>query len=163
MVSEENRIEKVITGRDRGCGVRVIANLKTYYAYTNDLTEKGLIEVAGIVANGVRDGKEAGDISLVKKEKAPGFDIKRLPTRTDLKEKVALVNRAMDAAWKTDKRIVQVRVVYGDGWKRVAIVNSLGEWVEEERVGLVFLCNAVSKDGDVVQTGYEPLGGAFGI
>ncbi|MBI4949961.1 MAG: TldD/PmbA family protein [Deltaproteobacteria bacterium] len=163
IVSEEGRIEKVITGRDRGCGVRVIANLKTYYAYTNDLTERGLIEVAGIVANGVRDGKEAGDISLVKKEKAPGFDIKRLPTRTDLKEKVALVNRAMDTAWKTDKRIVQVRVVYGDGWKRVAIVNSLGEWVEEERVGLVFLCNAVSKDGDVVQTGYEPLGGAFGI
>ena len=56
-----------------------------------------------------------------------------------------------------------MRVVYGDGWKRVAIVNSLGEWVEEERVGLVFLCNAVSKDGDVVQTGTSLSAGAFGI
>ena len=69
IVSGGGRIEKVITGRDRGCGVRVIANLKTYYAYTNDLTEKGLIEVAGIVASGVRDGKEAGDIGLVKRKR----------------------------------------------------------------------------------------------
>ncbi|MDP2689415.1 MAG: TldD/PmbA family protein, partial [Deltaproteobacteria bacterium] len=163
IVSEENRIEKVVTGRDRGCGVRVIAGLKTYYAYTNDLTEKGLLEVAATVAAGVKGGKETGDIGLVRKEIAPGFDIKKLPVRTDLREKVALVNRANKAAWGFDKRIRQVKVVYGDGFRRLAMVNSLGEWVEEERTGLIFLCSAVSKDGDVMQTGYEPVGGAIGL
>ncbi|MFQ5737125.1 MAG: TldD/PmbA family protein [Thermodesulfobacteriota bacterium] len=163
IVCEENRIEKVVTGRDRGCGVRVIAGLKTYYAYTNDLTDKGLLEVAATVAAGVKEGGEAGDIGLLKKEIAPGFDIKKLPVKTDLKEKVGLVNRANRAAWGFDKRIRQVKVVYGDGFKRLAMVNSLGEWVEEERTGLVFLCNAVSRDGDVIQTGYEPVGGAVGL
>ncbi len=163
IVCEENRIEKVITGRDMGCGIRVIAGLKTYYAYTNDLTEAGLLEVAGVVAAGVRDGKETGDISLVKKEKAVGFDIKRPPARTGLSEKIDLVNRANVVAWGFDPRIVQVKVIYGDSFKRVAIINSLGQWVEEDRTGLVFLCNAISKEGDVIQTGYEPVGGAVGV
>ena len=163
IVCEENRIEKVVTGRDRGCGIRVIAGLKTYYAYTNDMTEAGLLEVAATVAAGVKDGQQRGDISLVKKDIAPGFDIKKLPSATALKEKVGIVNRANSVAWGFDRRIIQVRVVYGDSVKNLLMVNSLGQWVEEERTGLVFLCSAVSKDGDVVQTGYEPLGGATGL
>ncbi|MEK6759144.1 MAG: TldD/PmbA family protein [Deltaproteobacteria bacterium] len=163
IVCEENRIEKVITGRDMGCGIRVIAGLKTYYAYTNDITEVGLLEVAGVVAAGVRDGADRGDISLVKKEKASGFDIKRPPALTGLTDKIDLVNRANVVAWGFDRRIVQVKVIYGDSFKRVAIINSLGEWVEEDRTGLVFLCNAISKEGDVIQTGYEPVGGAVGV
>ena len=163
IVCEENRIEKVVTGRDRGCGIRVIAGLKTYYAYTNDMTEAGLLEVAATVAAGVKDGQQRGDISLVKKDIAPGFDIKKLPSAAALKEKVGIVNRANSVAWGFDRRIIQVRVVYGDSVKNLLMVNSLGQWVEEERTGLVFLCSAVSKDGDVVQTGYEPLGGATGL
>ncbi|MBW7957210.1 MAG: TldD/PmbA family protein [Deltaproteobacteria bacterium] len=163
IVAEEKRIERVVTGRDRGAGIRVIAGLKTYYAYTNDLTEKGLLEVAGAVAKGVREGKEAGDLNLTRKESAPGFDIKRLPYKAALDEKVGLVKRGEKTAWAFDKRIRQVRVVYGDGLRRTAIVNSLGEWVEEERNALLFLCNAVSAEGDVMQTGYEPLGGIMGL
>src|SRR4030066_772308 len=79
IVCEENRIEKVVTCRDRGCGIRVIAGMKTYYAYTNDMTEAGLLEVAATVAAGVKDGEQRGDISLVKKDMAPGFDIKKIP------------------------------------------------------------------------------------
>lgn len=163
VVAEENRIEKVIAGRDRGCGIRVIANFKTYYAYTNDLTEKGLIEAAEIVANGVKEGKQAGGIGLMKKEAAPGFDIKKRPSDIPLSDKVAFVNRGNKTAWAYDKRIRQVRVMYGDGSRESAVINSLGEWIEETRTGTLFVCSAVSKDGDVIQTGYESLGGAAGI
>jgi TldD protein len=62
-----------------------------------------------------------------------------------------------------DKRIRQVRVVYGDGFRRIAVINSLGEWVEEERSGIVFVCQVVSGRDDVIQTGYEPIGGAIGL
>src|SRR3990170_4831102 len=79
IVAEENRIEKIITGRDRGAGVRVIANLKTYYAYTNDISEKGLLEVAATVASGVKGAHAEISIGLLKKQIAPCFDIKELP------------------------------------------------------------------------------------
>ena len=90
IVCEEDRIEKVISGRDRGLGLRVIFNFKTAYAYTNDLTEKGLLTLADTVSKAVKDGRTKKDISLLKKEISQGFDIKIPPSDTDLLKKVEL-------------------------------------------------------------------------
>src|SRR3990167_1560539 len=68
IICEENKIEKVISGRDRGLGLRVIFDFKTAYAYTNDLTEKGLLELAETVSKAVKQGRAQKDISLVKKD-----------------------------------------------------------------------------------------------
>lgn len=163
VVCEDHKIEKAICGIDRGVGIRVISNLKTYYAYTNDLTESALLEIASVVAGGVRQGVDKGDIKAVSKKTAPGFAIKKRPNDVGLSEKIGFVMRANDTAWKMDKRIRQARVIYGDSFRRQAIVNSLGDWIEEDRTSLIFLCSAVSKEGDVIQTGYEPLGGAIGL
>lgn len=163
IVAEENRIEKIITGRDRGTGVRVIANLKTYYAYTNDISEKGLLEVASTVASGVKGKHSESSIGLLKKQIAPGFDIKELPHKAVLKDKVSIVNRANSTAWAFDKRVRQVRVMYGDAFRKITLVNSLGDFIEEDRCALLLVCNAVSAEGDSIQTGYEPLGGIMGL
>ncbi len=162
VVAEEGRITKVVAGRDRGCGIRVISNCKTYYAYTNDVTEAGLVELASIVAGGVREGVPFADIGPVSKRVAKGFDIKRPTETVPLDEKISFVTRADKRAWGYDKRVKQVSVSYGDGFKRVGIFNSLGEWTEEQRCGLVFLCTVVTAEGDIIQTGYEPLGGIVG-
>ncbi len=166
VVCEDKKIEKAVYGIDSGAGIRVIANLKTYYAYTNDLAEGALLEAAFAVAGGVRQGVDKGGMgamSNVSKKIAPGFAIKKRPGDAELSEKIGFVKRANKTAWKVDKRIRQARVIYGDGFRRMAVVNSLGDWVEEDRTSLIFLCSAVSREGDVIQTGYEPLGGAVGL
>lgn len=163
IICEENKIEKVISGRDRGLGLRVIFDFKTAYAYTNDLTEKGLLELADVVSKAVKDGKAKEDISLIKKDIAQGFFIKTLPSSVDLLKKGELVKKANSFARGFDKRIVQVKVVYGDGFRQTAVVNSLGQWVEENRAGILFLTQVVAREGEVVQTGYEPIGGVMGL
>ena len=163
IVCEEGRIEKVISGRDRGLGLRVIFNFKTAYAYTNDLTEKGLLTLADTVSMAVKDGRTKEDISLLKKEISQGFAIKIPPSDTDLLKKVGLVKRGNSFARGFDRRIHQVKVVYGDGSRQMAVINSLGQWVEEKKTGILFLVQAVAAEGDVIQTGYEPIGGAMGL
>lgn len=163
IVCEEDKIEKVVNGRDRGAGVRVIAKEKTFYAYTNDLVEKALLEAASVVARCVKGGASIGDIPLLSRDISKGFDIKRRPDSAGLSEKTALVKRANRAAWGADARIRQVKVVYADSVRRLGVVNSNGDWVEEDRTGLVFFVSVVSKEADVIQTGYEPVGGATGL
>src|SRR3989344_5169231 len=172
IICEEDRIEKVISGRDRGLGLRVIFDFKTAYAYTNDLTEKGLLELAEIVSKAVKQGRTQKDISLVKpvpvglkqgKDIAQGFPIKTTPSSVDLLKKVELVKKGNSFARGFDKRIGQVKVVYGDGFRQMAVVNSLGQWIEEDRTGVLFLVQVVAREGDVVQTGYEPIGGVMGL
>jgi len=160
---EDGKIEKILTGAERGCGIRVIAGLKTFYAYTNEITNQSLMELAASVSMGVASGEASEDIKAFTRQSAPGFDIKKRPSDVELAEKAGLVKRAEKAARGFDGRIVQVKALYGDVTKSLAMINSLGEWVEEEKTGIVFFTSAIAKDGDVLQTGYEPLGGAEGL
>lgn len=163
IICEDNKIEKVVSGRDRGIGLRVIFNFKTAYAYTNNITEQGLLELADVVSKAVKEGESGKDIGLVKKEIAPGFSVKTPPESIDLLKKVEIVKKANTFARGFDNRIGQVKVVYGDGFRQMAVVNSYGQWVEENRTGILFLVQVVANEMDVVQTGYEPLGGVMGL
>ncbi len=160
---EDKKIEKVITGIDRGCGIRVIAGLKTFYAYTNEISAPSLKGLAEVVAKGVAEGTSAGTVRKMIQQRAPGFEIKNNPSEAALAEKADFVVRADKAARGFDNRIVQVKALYGDVSRKLAMINSLGQWVEEEKTGFVFFTSAIAADGDVLQTGYEPLGGAMGL
>ncbi|MRR55375.1 MAG: TldD/PmbA family protein [Deltaproteobacteria bacterium] len=163
IVCEDGKIEKIIAGTDRGVGIRVISDLRTAYAYTNEVTEKALLELARTVSRAVR-GREFGSaIDLRPKIVGSGFPIKISPGSVSLQDKVALVRRADEAARSIDSRVRQVMVVYRDGKVRTQIANSLGDFIETGRTGTVFLSQVVAADGDVIQTGYEPIGGFRGF
>ncbi len=163
IVCEDRKIEKVITGVERGCGIRVIAGLRTYYAHTSDMSAKGLLELADMVSKGVAEESTGGEFPVMKKERARGFDITKRPEEAGLADKAALVREAERAARGVDRRITQVKALYSDFTRRMVVVNSLGQWVEEEKTGVIFFCSAIATEGGTLQTGYEPLGGAVGL
>src|SRR5258708_5403639 len=51
---EDRRIERVQAGTEQGAGVRVQHRLATAYAYTDELTEAGLLRAADAAAAAVR-------------------------------------------------------------------------------------------------------------
>jgi TldD protein len=159
---EAGRMDNVVAGVDRGAGLRIVANGRTIYAYTNDLTEAGLIELADQLAGAVRQG-QSGHVGALKAT-PPGvrMAVKRDPTGAALQEKIDFVKRANAAAWQSDL-IKQVRVVYRDRQRKLAIANSHGMQNAEVQKSLVFLTQVVASDGNVIQTGYEPIGGATGF
>lgn len=163
IVCEDDKIERVVTGTDRGVGIRVIAELRTSYAYTNEITEAALLSLARTVSQAVGAKASAAGIDLRSKNVGPGFPIVRPPENIPLQDKVALVKRANDAARGLDPRIRQVTVVCRDGRIRTQVVNSLGEFTEADRTGVMFLTQVVASEGDVIQTGYEPVAGFTGF
>lgn len=163
IVCEDGKIEKIVAGTDRGVGIRVISDLRTAYAYTNEVTEKALLDLARTVSRAVRGKAFGSAIDLRAKTVGAGFSIKVSPADVSLQDKVALVRRADEAARRMDERVRQALAVYRDGRVRTQIANSLGDFVETARTGTVFMTQVVAADGDIIQTGYEPVGGFRGF
>ncbi len=162
IVCEDGKIERVMAGTDRGVGLRVISDLRTAYAYTNEVTQSALLALAETLSRAVKGKRFDGAIDLRAKVQGPGFPIAIHPDSVPLSDKVAMVTRSEQAARGVDPRIRQVMVVHRDGRMRGQVANSLGEFCEFDRTATVFLTQAVAAEGGVIQTGYEPIGGFKG-
>lgn len=164
IICEAGRIERAATGLDQGAGVRVVQGETTAYAFTNDLTEAGLTAAAEVVAAAVRQG-QGGQVKLPLAGREAAFtpEIARFPSEVPLEEKAELVNRANQAARAVDPQVRQVTVNFREVDQEVHIANSLGFSAEDRRVRTVLALNAVAAEGEVIQTGYESVGGLKGI
>ena len=172
VVCEEDRIEKVISGLDVGVGLRLLFGGRTIHGFTNQMSEQGLFDLARRVSLAVKEDEEARVINLMGRHppglshppiSTPPFPIKKHPQGVPISEKVSVVQRGNDAARKLDGHVRLVRVLYRDFRQNLFVANSAGASVEGERVGTVFSVQVVSADGEIIQTGYEPVGGTMGF
>lgn len=160
---EDDKIERVVSGTDIGAGIRVIMGENTLYAYTNDLSKEGLKEVAELVSRAVQGRNRDLNLDLRKIKPELDFPIVKRPDEEAIDDKVEVVQKANKTARSIDERIKQVTVGYGDVIQKVTIANSLGNIVEDERIRTRLVVNAVAAEGNVIQTGYEAIGGFAGF
>ncbi|MBN1572907.1 MAG: TldD/PmbA family protein [Deltaproteobacteria bacterium] len=163
IICEDDKIEKVISGRDLGVGLRLIKNHRTAYAYTNDTEEAALLSIADDLSGALsKAGNSPGDITLEALKPCFSQKIKIDPADVDIERKIGAVVEANEAA-RGEKQVSQVKVVYRDGTNEILTANSFGSVTNEKRTGSVFLAQVVVTDGESIQTGYEPIGGAVGF
>jgi TldD protein len=161
---EDNKIEKLVSGTDSGVGVRVVFGDRSSYAYSNDLSENSLAELADAVSSAVKEGKSGvRDIDLSRVKPTVDFKIKDDPRQVDISKKLKLVESANRAATGFSRNIKQVSITYRDLVQNVCIASSDGTIAEDERIHTLALIHVIAADGDVLQTGYEPVGGLMGF
>ncbi len=168
--NEGKRLEKAINGVIQGVGLRLISNNKTYYAYTNNLEEKKLMQIAGDLREAARsDVDKSGGGTVFKplnfNEKKPktDFNITKDVADVSIDEKLSKIKPVVDYSWNFDKRVVQVNITYVDYKQDVVIVNSLGDFVKDVRENIAFLAHVVVSNGNRVEVGYEVAGGFTGF
>ena len=162
IICEDNRIDKIYSGREWGAGVRLVFGQRTAYAYTNEITTESLLELAGAVMQAAAGSAHYGDINLCRRTAHTVFPIRRDPDQIDTSRKTDMVLQANKAARGIDKSIRQVQVTYRENRQRVLVASSDGCIAEDERMYLTALVHVVAARDDVVQTGYEPVGGIAG-
>ncbi len=161
---EGGKIEKVHSGLDVGAGIRVLAGESTAYAYTNDLTRRGLAEAAVVVSHAAQGDKKDYSIDLRRILPLVEFNFGVRPDQVKTEKKVVAVETADRAARAVDPdHIKQVIVGYGDVIQNVTIANSDGEYVEDERIRTRLMVQVVAAEGDTIQTGYEAVGSMAGF
>jgi len=163
VVCEEDKLERVVSGKDVGAGIRVISGESTSYAYTNDLSLASLKKVAEVVGRGAKGNQQDLQLDLRKAQGTPAFTIKQPPETIPMEEKAELVKKANSAARSLDKRVKQVTVSYADIVQEVTVANSLGVITEDQRTRTRFVVNTVAAEGETIQTGFESMGASMGF
>lgn len=160
---EDKKIERINSGIDAGAGIRVISGESTAYAFTNELTEKSLKQVAEVASRAATGSPRNVNLDFTTPQPLVQFDIELPPDKVKVEDKVAKVKAADEVARDIDKKIKQVSVGYGDVRQKITVANSDGVYVEDERIRTRFICNAIANDGNNIQTGFSSLGGCQGF
>jgi TldD protein len=166
ILCEDDRIEKVIAGRECGAGLRLISGKRTAYAYTNELTTSSLLGLAEAMSRSVRSPEGPGERPITLQGTSPagsGSFVKQPPEQVTTDKKAEMVKRANHIARNFDPRVRQVMVTYRENRQEVLIATSSGEVIEDTRSYLTAMVQVVASDGGAVQTGYEPVGGLIGM
>ncbi|WP_456370336.1 TldD/PmbA family protein [Thermodesulfatator atlanticus] len=162
IVYDNDRLEKLVCGSDKGAGLRAIyGDYHTAYAYTNSFAPEELMSLAESLAR--LTGSTQKNITIDEIKKIPFPEVKRPPQEESLAFKIDLVKKANQAARGASPEVAQVQVTYHDLHKKITIVNSEGLYIKGERLYTLLAVQVVTKRGEVIQTGYEPLGGAIGL
>lgn len=161
---EDNKVDKIMSGADSGIGIRVIFGDRSAYAYSNDFSEASLFELSRAVRSAVKAGNsKAKEIDLTRARPSVDFKIRLHPDTVEMNKKIRLLQEADRAARSVSKNIKQVKVIYRDSVQKVTVVSSEGGITSDDRTHTLALVQVIASDGDVLQTGYEPVGGLKGF
>jgi len=159
---EDRRVEELVTGQDRGVGVRVVRGTSSAYAYTNRLDADSLLEAARVAAAALREQPVAEVRDLRRRTSELRHPVRIDPAGIERASLADLVRRVVGAARSHDPSVAQVIAGYSDGRQHVLIANSDGFLAEEDRVRTRFIVQVVAVRDGVVQTGFDGPGRSSG-
>lgn len=153
---DDDKIQELSGGHDRGAAVRVGHGQSFGYAFSNRLDRQALLEVAEAAAASVPDGVEPATALVDLRSSEPGFvHAAAEPADGVTKDrKVAWLEEANETARSFDPSVRQVTASYGDSVQRVLIASSDGRWVEETRPRMRLVVQVVAARDDIIQTGF---------
>jgi PmbA protein len=151
---ERDQITKSSKIVDRGLGIRVAVNKAIGFAYTNALERRKVLEeTARRAISAARTGKPDPDWR--------GFPGRRPYAQVEdtadkrimelrSEELVGIASTMLEAAVKTDRRILAVEGGAGSAWQSNAIANSNGISTSEDGTMIECSLATVAKDGNAV-------------
>lgn len=165
MQHQGGKLEKSLSGRDFGVGIRIFKGLQSVYAYTNEFTEEGLLKAAKTAAQAL-EGAGTGETIILPLEKQTfqtAHPIHLMPNSVEKSRKLNVMRNANDIVMNYDPAISQAIIRLMDEEQHVLIANSEGTFVEDKRVRSRLAIAAVATDGTEMQTGFYGPGAHQGF
>jgi len=158
---EESIVSKTAKSISQGVGVRVCAEDRTGYAYSDEVTVDRMrlaAETARVIAD--QHGHNPGAVQVG--ARIPGHElyaIETSPTQIPIREKVRLLEEIDQAARAVDPRIKMVIASFAAEDKVVMVVNSDGQMAADRQPLCRLNVTVIAEDGGNRQTGSFGGGG----
>ncbi len=163
-VLDDGRVEEVVSGRDRGAGIRVVAGETTGFAHTADLSAAGLLAAAEAAAAAAsRGGGGTRTVAVGALASPRRLAVRVAPEEVPKHRKVELLTAADAAARSVGGAITQVSARYGDGRRRIVVADSDGLFTSDDQVRTLFAVSCVATGDTGMQTGRESAGRTVGF
>lgn len=166
---EGGRVDKIMDGRDRGAGLRILFDGRSVYGYTTDLSRTSLMTLATALSQAVEAKSAAShrkiDWRLPRAASAEiaNYRIQRSPREVPLAQKIALARRIAEGARSQLPEARQVTSVVLDSKKRFLVMNSDGLVAPDTKTYFQLVAQVVGEKGGRVETAYETDGGYVGL
>ena len=134
---DDGRVEELVSGRDRGAGLRVVRGDTTGFAHTADLSPEGLAaasDAAAAAARGGGGGVQTAALSHQERPLREGHDDVIAPETVEKRRKVELLQKADAAAREQGGAITSVTASYADAHRRILVANSDGLLADDDQV-----------------------------
>ncbi len=160
---EAERVERLVQGSRSGAGVRTIHDHRVAYSYTDSVEKSSLLDCAFVASRAVKGGKSVNSPAKAGAWRNERMKVLEPPSLVSIPDKLEILWKAEKAARKADKRIVQVRVLFSDQTRSIAVADSGGGRTADSSTYIVFYVIAVAGDESGIQVAHEALGGNSGM
>lgn len=159
----DGKMDKIVSGRDFGVGIRVFKGFRSVYVYCNESSAQALLESASKAAAALGDSRENIGVNLTERINTNIHPVIYVPSSVINTKKIDVMKRAFNAAKGYSSEITQAIVNYIDSDQKVLIANSEGLFTEDRRIRTRLTIRAIASDGVENQTGSEAPGRAQGF
>lgn len=125
----DGKVNRASTHVDLGVGVRVVVGDQVGYAYTEDLTERAMMQAAEVASEIARGNKQVSPVALTERRLGDRYPAERPWEGVDLETRVAMVRDWERRAFAADSRVIRVETSLGDSFKHVLIARPDGRLV----------------------------------
>ncbi|NDO46442.1 TldD/PmbA family protein [Clostridium sp. MD294] len=157
-------VDTALSGIDKGAGIRLFYGNQAVYAYTNDLSEKNLIEITKKASLAMKENHNAKEVFDFTKPFHTNYNkIQKMPNTIPKKQKIEVMKGASSAAFLYDTLISQTRLGYQDITQSVLIANTKGVLAKDERVRSRMTVEAIASSQTEKQSGFFGPGASMGF
>ena len=160
---EESKLEEAVRGADRGAGVRVLFGNLAAYAYTDDLSQKSLLQAARAAAAAASGSSKAQVIDLTHRPSPLEFPVAKPFESLSVTDKAQMLHLIDRTARGFDPHVSQVFATYGEMRRRVWIYNSEGLHVQDDRNMLEVKVMVLAQKNGIIQRARQGFGGQMGL
>jgi len=143
---EEDQLKDVSHGIVMGVGIRAVRGDQVGYAFTEELDMHQLRQAALTAANIANLGSGSG--SKLRRVKIKNlYPVKQNIIEVPLQQKIALIEKANQAAHRFDSRIAMVSILYLENLRQILYYNSAGQYFCDQQPLTAFRVYTVAEDG----------------
>ena len=161
---DDGRTEELVSGRERGAGIRVVRGETTGFAHTADVSPPALLVAAEAAAAAARGGGSANRTVAFEGRGVVDLEPDTVaPETIEKRRKVDLLRQADAAARSESGAITSVTASYADNRRRIQVANSDGLLAADDQVRTRVLVQCVATGDTGMQTGYDAPGRTLGF